>query len=257
MRDILWHFPCFLAKRMKISRILNLLIVFCLTWITTQIHAKTFPISDLVTIVNNNQLLGYGIVVGLKGAGDKNKTFLEQINSDRYQSLGPKFPSTVVQSENVAAVIVTANIPPNYKTGMRVDITVRRLGDAKSLQGGYLMQTTLLGVNHEVYAFAQGAISQKEPGLDANNKHPLTATIVNGGIVERETIGNPAPNAIKLLLRSPDRITAESMVSEINKKHPHSAKVLDLMSIRVEIPQNSTTSEFLTRLISMEIQFEK
>ena len=186
--------------------------------------------------------MGYGIVAGLNGTGDKTKTILKQISSDRYQSFDEAFLATVMQSDNVAAVMVTADIPPNYKPGMRVDLTVTSLGDTQSLQGGILLQTLLLGSNQEVYAIAQGATSLKE----STSKGPITANIFGGAIVEREIIGILAPNSsVKLLLRSPKCISPERLVSTMNKKYPDTAQVLDLMSIRVKIPPDLNTAEFL------------
>jgi len=236
---------------------INLFVVFCLTLITTPIHAKNIPIGDLVTIVNNNQLVGYGIVVGLAGSGDINRELLDEISSKTIQGFGinkPSKPSAFIKAENVAAVMLTANIPPNYKQGMRVDFTLTSLGDATSLEGGILMQTPLLGLNQEVYAIAQGPISTVGFTEDGKEQDCIIATIFGGALVEREIIGILAPkNSAKLLLRNANRISTERLVKTINKKYPDTAQVLDLMSLRVKIPQDSTTAEFLTRLFSIEV----
>jgi len=118
-------------------------------------------IKDLAMIAGarDNQLAGYGLVVGLAGDGDKNPTYTVQTVANLLQRYGITVPASTLLSKNVAVVMVTADIPAFKKTGTRIDVTVASMGDAKSLQGGVLIQTPLVGADGRVYAVAQGALS--------------------------------------------------------------------------------------------------
>ena len=118
-------------------------------------------LKDLTALagVRDNQLVGYGLIVGLAGDGDKNMVYTVQAIANMLQKFGIVVPAATLQSKNVAAVIVTADIPAYAKLGSRLDVTISSLGDAKSLQGGVLLQTPLQGINQEIYALAQGPTS--------------------------------------------------------------------------------------------------
>ena len=140
--------------RRNLSRLMALL---CLFW---QAEALAIPLLDLVDIegVRENQLIGYGLVVGLDGTGDKNQVkFTNQSVANMLKQFGVNLPPNVdPKLKNVAAVSVTASVPPSYSAGQTIDVTVSSLGDAKSLRGGLLLMTPLQGVDGEVYALAQG-----------------------------------------------------------------------------------------------------
>ncbi len=158
-------------------------------------QATSSRIKDLASVegVRQNQLVGYGLVVGLNGSGDSlnNSPFTRQSLQAMLERLGVNTRGANLRTANVAAVMVTANLPAFGAQGTRVDVTVSALGDAKSLQGGTLLVTPLLGADGEVYAVAQGAVSISgfTAGGDAatiTRGVPTVGRIANGGLVERE-----------------------------------------------------------------------
>ncbi len=154
------------------SRIAALLVVLCALMIKP---AKAVPLMDVVDIegIRTNQLVGYGLVVGLDGTGDKNQVkFTSQSTVNMVKQFGINLPPNVdPKLKNAAAVMVTATIPPSYGPGQKIDVTVSSLGDAKSLRGGQLLMTPLMGVDGETYALAQGALIGTQVSLQA----PLSA----------------------------------------------------------------------------------
>ena len=153
-------------------------------------------IKDLAVIAGarDNQLVGYGLVIGLANDGDKNPVYTVQSIANMLQRFGITVPPATLSSKNVAAVMVTTDIPAFVKNGTRLDVTVSALGDAKTLQGGVLMQTPLLGADGKVYAVAQGALAvggfiggtSGPGGATVQKNHPTVAQIVGGALVEKE-----------------------------------------------------------------------
>lgn len=189
-------------------------------------HAATARIKDIVNIegVRDNVLIGYGLVVGLNGTGDKlnNSPFTEQSLIAMLERLGVNVRGQNLNTGNVAAVMVTATMPPFQTQGSRVDVTVSTLGDAKNLQGGTLLVTPLMGADGEVYAVAQGpvAISGFSASGDAQTvtqNTPTRGRIADGAIVEREIAFNlnELPE-IRLALKNPDFTTARRIAQAIN-----------------------------------------
>lgn len=174
--------------------------------------------------VRENQLVGYGLVVGLNGSGDtlNNAPFTRQSLQAMLERLGVNTPSSELRTANVAAVMVTANLPPFATQGTRIDVTVSALGDADSLQGGTLLVTPLLGADGEVYAIAQGSLaiagfSAEGAGASITRGVPTTGRIANGALVEREVFFDLANmDTIRLALRNPDLTTARRMALAIN-----------------------------------------
>ncbi len=196
-----------------------------LAWSATA-HAKTTRIKDIVDIegVRDNQLVGYGLVVGLNGSGDSlgNSPFTAQSLYAMLERLGVNVRGQNLNTGNVAAVMVTATLPPFTNQGARVDITVSSLGNAKSLQGGTLLVTPLMAADGEVYAVAQGPIAisgfsaQGEASQVVQNI-PTTGRIASGAIVERELSFNLADlPQVRLALRNPDFTTARRIAQAIN-----------------------------------------
>lgn len=200
----------------------------------------------------DNQLFGYGLVVGLAGTGDgttSQMTLESVVNSLR--RFGLEVSPNAIRPNNVAAVFVTADIGPFLKEGGRLDVTVSSMGDADSLQGGVLLQTPLRGADGQVYAVAQGALSLG--GFSVNERdssvvknHPTVGRIPDGAIIER---GIPVDlvknNGIELLLREPDFMTAVRMAQEINRRFPDSATALDAHAVEIRLPdewQDQTTA---------------
>ncbi|PWC37830.1 flagellar basal body P-ring protein FlgI [Azospirillum sp. TSO35-2] len=203
-------------------------------------------VKDLVTFdgVRRNQLVGYGLVVGLNGTGDRliNAPFTEQSLKGMMERLGINTRGETLRTRNAAAVMVTASLQPFSRQGTSVDVTVSALGDATSLLGGTLVVTPLLGADGEAYAVAQGPLSVS--GFSAGGAAatvtkgvPTTARIANGAIVEREL--KHALNdigAVRMALRNPDFTTANRIADAVNARlGSGNARVLDLSTVDVRI----------------------
>lgn len=190
------------------------------------VEAKTSRIKDIVSIegVRENQLLGYGLVVGLNGTGDtlRNAPYTEQSLTAMLERLGVNAKGTTMRPENVAAVMVTANLPAFSRHGTRIDVSVSSMGDAEDLKGGTLLATPLMGADGEVYVVAQGAVATA--GFAASGEAgsvtqgvPTAGRIANGGIVEREiTFELRDMGSLKLSLHNPDLTTARRISTAIN-----------------------------------------
>jgi flagellar P-ring protein precursor FlgI len=200
-------------------------------------------IRDITSVegVRENPLLGYGMVVGLRGTGDRQQTvFSTQTLGNILQRMGVQIQPTGIKVNNVAAVFVTANLPPFARPGSRLDITVSSIGDAKSLEGGLLLMTPLYSADGKIYAEAQGAVTLGgySAGGGGNAKilnHPTVARIPNGGMVERDASVDLRQMAkLSLLLSDPNFSTAEQIAGAINQdfKKPMAVAV---NSGRVEI----------------------
>ena len=189
-------------------------------------EAATARIKDIVSIegVRDNQLVGYGLVVGLAGTGDSlnNSPFTKQSLQAMLERLGVNTAGENMRTANVAAVMVTANLPPFATQGSRLDVNVAALGDAGSLQGGTLLVTPLLGADGEVYAIAQGSVTIngfKAEGDAATiiSGVPTTGRISSGGLIEREigfVLG--AQRELRLALKNPDLTTSRRIALSIN-----------------------------------------
>jgi flagellar P-ring protein FlgI len=223
-------------------------------------------VRDLVMVAGarDNQLIGYGLVAGLAGDGDKDPTYTKQTVANMLQRYGITVPATTLSSKNVAVVLVTADIPAFVKSGGRLDVQVASMGDAKSLQGGVLLQTPLRGADGAVYAVAQGPVSvggfsagvSGGGGATVTKNHPTVASIIGGAIVEREIPTTIVRNqVIELLLREPGFTTAARMSAAINEMFTNSALAIDSTSVRVHIPDGTTGSpvDFIARLENIEV----
>jgi flagellar P-ring protein precursor FlgI len=190
-----------------------ILIVAMLTNVSQAARLK-----DIASIrgVRENQLIGYGIMVGLKGTGDGKTEFTGKSMARMLDKLGVKLDAATVESKNVAAVIVTANLPAFGKAGNPMDITVSSLGDASSLEGGTLLQTPLRAANEQVYAVAQGTITIGGQGKDS---FTTVGRIPNGAIIERDVTSDFATRKMfRLTLHNPDFITAARTSLQINRE---------------------------------------
>ncbi len=195
--------------------------------------------------VRENMLVGYGLVVGLNNTGDTLKTghFTKQSLQSMLNRMGVKPTDDGLDSKNVAAVMVTAALPAFARQGGRIDVTVSALGDSKSLLGGTLLVTPLLGADGEVYAVAQGQLAVGGFSAEGNAESvtkgvPTSGRIANGAIVEREvsfTIGTL--DSVKLTLRNPDFTTARRIAQAINAfLGTTAAKPSDPTTVRIQIP---------------------
>ncbi|MCD6035538.1 MAG: flgI [Rickettsiales bacterium] len=186
-------------------------------------------IKDIVQVegIRENLLIGYGLVVGLNGTGDNltNSVFTQKGLADFLGRLGVNTKGANLKTKNVAAVTVTASLPPFSRHGSRIDVSVSTMGDAKSLQGGMLLATPLLGADGQVYALAQGPIAvggftvTGNSGSTVSKGVPTNGQIAQGGIIEKEIdFSLNSMNTINLALRNPDISTAKVIAATINRK---------------------------------------
>ncbi|MBL8537729.1 MAG: flagellar basal body P-ring protein FlgI [Hyphomonadaceae bacterium] len=175
--------------------------------------------------VRENQLVGYGLVVGLAGTGDslRNSPFTRQSLASMLERLGVNASNGNLNTRNVAAVMVTANLPPFSSQGSRIDVTVSALGDARSLAGGQLLVTPLMGADQQVYAVAQGPLAiggfsaSGQSGSSVSRGVPTAGRIASGALVEREIpFDIAAQSELRLALRNPDFTTAHRIAAAIN-----------------------------------------
>lgn len=231
--------------------------------LATLLPASATQVRDLVMVsgARDNQLVGYGLVAGLAGDGDKDPVYTKQTVANLLQRYGITVPATTLSAKNVAVVMVTADIPAFSKPGSRLDIQVASMGDAKSLQGGVLLQTPLLGADNKVYAVAQGPLSiggfvAGGGGASVTKNHPTAAQIVNGAIVEREiptTIVHD--DTIELLLREPSFTSASRLAAAINNAFTNSAHALDSTTVKVQMPADAAQFpvDFIARVEELQV----
>ncbi len=203
-------------------------------------------IKDIAKVqgVRSNQLMGYGLVVGLAGTGDTTKSiFTLQSITNMLKTFGVNISSTQLQSKNVAAVMVTAQLPAFVKPGDTIDITVSSMGDAKSLQGGTLLQTPLKAGNGQVYAVGQGPLSvggylAGAGGSSQQKNFPTAGAIPNGAIVEREVPFQLNSNgSIALALNQPDFTTASRVSEMIDLRFGPVSRAKDPGTVVIEVPE--------------------
>lgn len=211
--------------------------------------AATARIKDIVNVegVRDNQLVGYGLVVGLHGTGDglNNSPFTKQSLQAMLERLGVNTRGQNMRTGNVAAVMVTANLPAFATQGSRIDVNVASLGDASSLQGGTLLVTPLLGADGEVYAIAQGSIAingfeVKGDAASVISGVPTTGRISSGGLIEREIqFALGSQRTLRLALRNPDFTTARRIALSINDFiGAPTATPEDPATVRLTLPQH-------------------
>lgn len=244
---------------------LILVIILSLVLPTTALGAR---LKDLTTIrgVRSNQLSGYGLVVGLKGTGDslRNSPFTAQSLRSMLDRLGVNVRGADPRTRNVAAVLVTAELPPFIGAGSRIDISVASLGDATSLAGGSLILTPLLAADRQVYAVAQGSVAVA--GFAAEGKAeqlthgvPTTGRIANGALVERvPEIGSERVRRLELELRNPDFNTAIRAADAINaytrrRYKRNLAMANNSRVIVLKKPANTSATRFLAEIGSLDV----
>jgi flagellar P-ring protein precursor FlgI len=209
------------------------------------------PLRSLVSVegVRENQLLGYGLVVGLQGTGDGTQVkFAGQSVANMLKQFGVKLPEgTDPRLRNVATVMVSAVFPPGYRRGQKIDVTVSSMGDAKSLRGGLLLLTPLRAADSEVYALAQGNLvvgglaAQGASGSSVTVNSPTSGRIPNGATIEREIESDFATRpTILLSLKLPSFQTATNIVQAINRRHGPIASTRNATSVEVVAPMDPT-----------------
>ncbi|WQY08473.1 flagellar basal body P-ring protein FlgI [Helicobacter pylori] len=211
-------------------------------------------IGDIASVVGvrDNQLIGYGLVIGLNGTGDKSGSkFTMQSISNMLESVNVKISADDIKSKNVAAVMITASLPPFARQGDKIDIHISSIGDAKSIQGGTLVMTPLNAVDGNIYALAQGAI------VLGNSNNLLSANIINGATIEREVSYDLFhKNAMTLSLKSPNFKNAIQVQNTLNKVFGNKVAIaLDPKTIQITRPERLSMVEFLALVQEIPINY--
>ena len=239
-------------------------LIFVMTAGQSLANSRIKDISDIEG-VRDNPLIGYGLVVGLNGTGDNisSMVFTEESLIGMLERLGVNTRDGKIKSKNIAAVMVTANLPAFARQGTKIDVTVSALGDAKSLQGGVLLVTPLLGADGEAYAIAQGpvAIGGFTASGDAQSVTkgvPTTGRIASGAVIEREIPFDFAnQKSIKITLRNPDFTTASRITAAINSYLRNvAATTLDSATVNLELPPTKQDKliQVLTDIEQLRVQ---
>ncbi|QQA42722.1 flagellar basal body P-ring protein FlgI [Pelagovum pacificum] len=232
---------------------MRLILAICLTIWAAGSAASPVRLKDLVEFdgVRSNDLVGYGLVVGLNGTGDglRNSPFTEEIMSNILERLGVNVTGEQFRPTNVAAVLVTAELPPFSRAGSRVDITVSAIGDADSLLGGTLIMTPLNAADGQIYAVAQGTIiaggaSAEGEAAQVIQGVPTSGVIPSGATVEREVDFQFAGlERLRMALRTPDFTTAIRIESAINEAYGHRvALMIDAGTVEIDVSAAGTNS---------------
>ncbi len=232
----------------------------------------SFPLSgaggtrlkDLVALegVRDNQLMGYGLVVGLAGTGDRRQTlFSAQSLTNLLERMGLSVPATAIQVKNTAAVMITGTLPPYGQPGSRIDVTAAAIGDASSLQGGIVLMTGLKGPDGQVYAVAQGplVVGGFVAGGSSNGQvvnHPTVGRIPNGAIVERASPTAKLTGDLRLQLRQADFTTAARIASALNKRFGEVAHAESSAVVAVVLPleYQKTPIEFVSEIERLSVE---
>lgn len=249
------------------TRMLSIVCTLCaIALLLAPPSARAARIKDLTLLEGgrDNQLVGYGLVVGLAGDGDSTSASTLRSVANALQRFGLNVPSALIKVKNTAAVMVTADIGPFLRSGTRIDIVVASLGDAKTLQGGVLLQTPLLGADGRVYAVGQGPVavggfiggSGGAGGATVQKNHPTVGTISNGAIVEREIPASfVSQQGLHLLLRNPDFTSAARMTDAINAVYAGTSDARDAATVAVRVPAEFKGREvaFVSALGTIEV----
>ncbi len=248
---------------------MKLLIILLALLFSTATASATSRIKDITSIqgLRDNQLVGYGLVMGLQATGDslRNSPFTDQSIRSMLDRLGVNVAAGSVKSKNVAAVVVTATLPPFVSKGERIDVTISSIGDASSLAGGQLVMTPLLAADGQAYAVAQGPISISAFSASGDAEKlsegvPTAGRIANGAIIERELEGEfNSLTSIVLQIRNPDFATAVGISDKINayskKRFGESiAAEQDFRTVFVKLPKKMTASRLTAELGELEVE---
>lgn len=250
-------------KTPKIRTLLATLLAALFTF-TTSTHAAR--LKDLASFkgVRSNQLIGYGLIVGLNGSGDSSSSdFMQKSLGEALARMGISADAKKFKVKNVAAVMVTADLPPFARQGSKIDVMVSSVGDAKSLQGGTLLMTPLKAANQQIYAVAQGPVSIGGFVVESNDtsiqqNHPTVGRIANGASVEQEVeLKLAGLSKLDLSLHNPDFTTALRMTNKINEMlKGNYAKAQDSGTVEISIPgrYNNKIVQMIARVETLEVQ---
>ncbi|GAA8047787.1 flagellar basal body P-ring protein FlgI [Helicobacter pylori] len=229
-------------------------VFLCLIFVLAFHELLAEKIGDIASVVGvrDNQLIGYGLVIGLNGTGDKSGSkFTMQSISNMLESVNVKISADDIKSKNVAAVMITASLPPFARQGDKIDIHISSIGDAKSIQGGTLVMTPLNAVDGNIYALAQGAI------VSGNSNNLLSANIINGATIEREVSYDLFhKNAMVLSLKNPNFKNAIQVQNTLNKVFGNKVAIaLDPKTIQITRPERLSMVEFLALVQEIPINY--
>lgn len=260
------------AKQSFVKQAISLAVIWLFAGIAAASAAipavsRQARIKDVATVegIRDNQLVGYGIVVGLRGTGDSTQTvFPIQTLISTLERMGVNLPQNATTStlrvQNMAAVFIAATLPPFAEPGNKLDVTVSSAGDARSLEGGLLLMTPLYGPDGQIYAQAQGPLVLGGYSVASNGNlkslnHPTTGRIPSGGIVERAVPLDLAHmHKVSLLLNDPDFRTAELMAAAINKQLSREiAHTVDSRRIELSCAPDEDIPELLARVEAIEV----
>lgn len=224
-------------------------------------------IKDITAVegVRTNQLVGYGLVVGLNGTGDslRNCPLTRQSLEGMMERQGVNIRGSNANTKNVAAVMITAELPPFATPGARIDVNVSAMCDAKSLLGGQVLVTALQGADGEIYAVAQGSVqtgavsASGASGSSVSRGVPTSGRIAAGGVVERETGFHLANmNEVRLTLRNPDFTTAQRVAAAINQVYPGTALAENGTVVALRAPAQMGMAGFISRVENLPIHVD-
>jgi len=246
-----WYSYCFcLLNSSKGSRMRKFALLLLFLGVTALQAAKITDIASVVG-VRDNQLIGYGLVVGLDGTGDgTTSTFTLQSLANMLLTMNVKIDAATIKSKNVAAVVVTAELDSFSRQGDKLDVQIASIGDAKSLKGGILVMTPLKGVDGKIYALAQGAMT-------LTNEVSRAGSIFSGATVEREiSYDLYNQNIAKLSLKQSSFTNAIQVQSSLNDRfNEEIAVALDPKTIKLKRPENLSMVEFLALIESVDIDY--
>jgi flagellar P-ring protein FlgI len=254
---------------------MRLAIILLIASLMTQVQAASDSprtrLKELVSLegVRDNQLIGYGMVVGLKGTGDRQLTiFTAQSLANILQQMGITVNPTLILVKNVASVMVTATLPPFAQSGMKIDATVAAIGDSASLQGGLLLMTSLRGIDGQVYSIAQGPVVTGSfiaggAGTSQTLNHPTVGRIPGGAIVERPSPSVEPTKQLHLQLHEADYTTAARIADVVNRHFTTDAPAIahadnsGMVSVAIPAKFSTQTAEFIAQLEALTVQTDR
>ncbi|MDH5716070.1 MAG: flagellar basal body P-ring protein FlgI [Spirochaetia bacterium] len=233
-------------------------IFFIIIIFSNSVYSLSLSIGEITKISSfrENHLVGFGLVVGLKQTGDSRSVLGLQALVKLLKQRGIEAKNDIIKSKNIAAVMVMANIPPLAKRGDTIDIWVASIGDAKSIEGGYLMQTPLFAADGIVYAAAQSAITDSN---QTTKKNKNTVRVIKGAIIEKPIV-QPMINLIEnkrelsLSLINFDINTADNIINSVNNLYSNSTNLDPDGTIVIKIPENEDSVKFISNILDTKVQ---
>lgn len=213
-------------------------------------------LKDLARIsgIRSNQLIGYGLAVGLPGTGDSRSSLAAESIQNLLGNIGQKLDDAGKNARNIAAVLVTAELPPFAKRGDRISVTVSSIGDARSLEGGVLVRTPLYGGNNIIYGVSQGVITTSGPAGERKSGNRTVGLVLNGGNIEKEIDSTYVENrSVRISLNNFDFATLNQVQAEIKRLQPNAEAKIDGGSVIVTVPENREPVEFIALIEEIRV----